>query len=261
MSNEQTQNASMEDILSSIRSIVKEEATKPLVQNTAKSATNDAEEDVLELTDVIEEGQSSKAQTADLKEEFVDVNAFAQTGEVKAASDDKDKINESKQAVAEEQKNTPSTEELMAEMKAQAEEAKSADKADEQSADQTGQESSPEPTEQPQTEASEADEVPKAEAAEEKPNNAEPEPAKEDDTDKPQADEAEAAPKAEPAKSKRPVSLKAIPAAQGLQVAFPVEVLAEALRPMIKDWVEENLPTIVEKLVREELSRLVDNEE
>lgn len=54
------------------------------------------------------------------------------------------------------------------------------------------------------------------------------------------------------------VALKAVPAASGLQVGFPVEVLAEALRPMVAGWVEENLPTIVEKLVKEELSKLAD---
>jgi len=54
------------------------------------------------------------------------------------------------------------------------------------------------------------------------------------------------------------VALKAVPSVSGLQVGFPVEVLAEALRPMIADWVEENLPSIVEKLVKEELSKLAD---
>ena len=54
------------------------------------------------------------------------------------------------------------------------------------------------------------------------------------------------------------VALKAVPSVSGLQVGFPVEVLAEALRPMIADWVEDNLPSIVEKLVKEELSKLAD---
>lgn len=54
------------------------------------------------------------------------------------------------------------------------------------------------------------------------------------------------------------VALKAVPGISGLQVGFPIEVLAEALRPMVADWVEENLPTIVEKLVKEELSKLAD---
>jgi uncharacterized protein len=54
------------------------------------------------------------------------------------------------------------------------------------------------------------------------------------------------------------ISLKAVPGINGLQVGFPIEVLAEALRPMVSDWVEANLPTIVEKLVKEELSKLAD---
>lgn len=60
------------------------------------------------------------------------------------------------------------------------------------------------------------------------------------------------------AKITEKVALKAIPSASGLQVGFPIEVLAEALRPMITSWVEENLPSVVEKLVKEELSKLAD---
>ena len=52
------------------------------------------------------------------------------------------------------------------------------------------------------------------------------------------------------------VRLTALAGPQGLQVAFPVEVLAEALRPLVKDWVENHLPDIVERLVREELAKL-----
>lgn len=54
------------------------------------------------------------------------------------------------------------------------------------------------------------------------------------------------------------VQLKAIPGMTGLQVGFPIEVLAEAIRPMIADWIEDNLPILVEKLVKEELSKLAD---
>jgi cell pole-organizing protein PopZ len=54
------------------------------------------------------------------------------------------------------------------------------------------------------------------------------------------------------------LNLGASASAAGLQVAFPVEVLAEALRPLVKEWVEENLPDIVERLVREELTKLAD---
>lgn len=54
------------------------------------------------------------------------------------------------------------------------------------------------------------------------------------------------------------VHLTAMAGAKGLQVGFPVEVLAEALRPLIKDWVDSNLPDIVERLVKEELAKLAD---
>jgi cell pole-organizing protein PopZ len=54
------------------------------------------------------------------------------------------------------------------------------------------------------------------------------------------------------------VQLNAMPSAKGLQVAFPAEVLAEALRPLVASWVAENLPDVVERLVREELTRLAE---
>lgn len=53
------------------------------------------------------------------------------------------------------------------------------------------------------------------------------------------------------------VNLKAIPSANSsLQVGFPLEVLAEALRPLVKDWVEENLQEVVERLVRDEIQKM-----
>lgn len=53
------------------------------------------------------------------------------------------------------------------------------------------------------------------------------------------------------------VNLKAIPSANSsLQIGFPLEVLAEALRPLVKDWVEENLQEVVERLVREEIQKM-----
>lgn len=52
--------------------------------------------------------------------------------------------------------------------------------------------------------------------------------------------------------------LSAIPGPNGLQVSFPVEVLAEALRPLVGTWVEQNLPDIAERLIREELSKLAE---
>lgn len=48
----------------------------------------------------------------------------------------------------------------------------------------------------------------------------------------------------------------AIQGPEGVQVAFPAEVLAMALRPMVQDWLVKNLPDVVEKLVKEEISKL-----
>jgi uncharacterized protein len=55
----------------------------------------------------------------------------------------------------------------------------------------------------------------------------------------------------------RRVQLAAIPGVSGLQVALPAEILAEALRPLVKDWVAENLPQVVERLVADEIEKLV----
>lgn len=54
------------------------------------------------------------------------------------------------------------------------------------------------------------------------------------------------------------VHLNALPGANGLQVGFPMEVLAEALRPLVKGWIQNNLPDIVERLVKEELEKLAE---
>jgi len=34
------------------------------------------------------------------------------------------------------------------------------------------------------------------------------------------------------------------------------ELAAEMMRPMLQDWLDNNLPTLVEKLVREEIERV-----
>ncbi len=34
------------------------------------------------------------------------------------------------------------------------------------------------------------------------------------------------------------------------------DMAAEMLRPMLQDWLEDNLPTLVERLVREEIERV-----
>lgn len=45
----------------------------------------------------------------------------------------------------------------------------------------------------------------------------------------------------------------------GPQVAFPAEVLAMALRPMVQQWLSQNLPGIVDRLVKEEISKMTQN--
>jgi cell pole-organizing protein PopZ len=35
------------------------------------------------------------------------------------------------------------------------------------------------------------------------------------------------------------------------------DIAAEILRPMLQDWLDNNLPTLVERLVREEIERVV----
>lgn len=61
---------------------------------------------------------------------------------------------------------------------------------------------------------------------------------------------------AAPEMSDKAVQLPAATTPEGLQVAFPSEVLAEALRPLVKNWVDQNLQAIVEAQVKEELARL-----
>lgn len=52
------------------------------------------------------------------------------------------------------------------------------------------------------------------------------------------------------------LELAAIPGPTGLQVALPAEVLAEALRPLISQWLSQNLPGVVEQMVREEILKI-----
>jgi len=38
------------------------------------------------------------------------------------------------------------------------------------------------------------------------------------------------------------------------------DIATELLRPMLQDWLDNNLPTLVERLVREEIERVVRGE-
>ncbi len=55
------------------------------------------------------------------------------------------------------------------------------------------------------------------------------------------------------------LTVNAIEGAEGVQLAFPAEVLAMALRPMVQDWLAKNLPSVVERLVKDEISKLTQN--
>jgi cell pole-organizing protein PopZ len=54
-------------------------------------------------------------------------------------------------------------------------------------------------------------------------------------------------------------ALSSVQGPEGMQIAFPAEVLAMALRPMVQEWLSKNLPGVVEKLVKEEISKLTQN--
>ncbi|RYG61143.1 MAG: DUF2497 domain-containing protein [Alphaproteobacteria bacterium] len=55
------------------------------------------------------------------------------------------------------------------------------------------------------------------------------------------------------------LSVSAFESVDGVQLAFPAEVLAMALRPMVQDWLTKNLPSVVERLVKDEISKLTQN--
>ena len=211
MTESNAQNASMDEILSSIRDIVKEEAEKGTDSAAAVMAAPDGDKPAMQDPATEDAATEPAPSTAAVVEEEEDEDILELT------------------EVVEDNTTRASAE--------AAEAAVDADAAAEVSEEQ--------PAAEPVAEA----EV-EAEAAEEQPAVAEPEAAPEP---------APAAAAATAAPEKR-VHLNALPSAQGLQLAFPVEVLAEALRPLVRDWVSDNLPDIVERLVREELSKLVDND-
>jgi uncharacterized protein len=54
------------------------------------------------------------------------------------------------------------------------------------------------------------------------------------------------------------LELAAFDTHQGLQLGLPAEVLAAALRPMVGAWLQENLPGVVERLVKDEIAKLTN---
>jgi len=327
--------ADMEDILSSIRNTLEEETGKVMkdkegaapegaataVETPAEEAgsIDDAEDDVLDLTDVpmVEEAAPTDAPVAmeqseassppegieseqastdvadepeaseeapaapaeeglpEVKplapegpaEEVFDINAFATGGEARVltpeeaaaakaeASLGEDEVVEevdvsaAEAAVEEQTEETPAAAEASDDFDRLLAELKEEDGDDGAAKDTPAAEPEPEEepldvmeaaiAEMPADNTPVADEV---EIAEEAP---------EDALDEMEIEDVPAAPAA------KRIQLPMIPASTGLQVGLPAEILAEALRPLIKDWVAENLPSIVEKLVADEISKLV----
>lgn len=207
------QNASMDEILSSIRDIVKEEA-----------GSDDAQATPTEKKEAAPAADSAPTTPPeDAKVDDADIDAMM--------------------AAAQEEGTTEAT-------------AEAADEAEDDVLELT--ETVDESNTQATAEASAEETTPDDTLAEEPAPVADPEPQEEAQEEVKAEAPAKPEAKVAPGSTNEQVFLNAMPSAKGLQLAFPVEVLAEALRPLVKDWVSQNLPDIVERLVREELSRLVD---
>ena len=332
----QQEEESMEDILSSIRSTVEEEVSKngedvqpeeeaaaaPENEEGTDDMTSEAVDEILDLTDIVEEVEgevaadaapATNAEEHAVESDLVDIDKFSETGEVAPADEAdvaaaRETYTEDGEEVAVEEvaaKEEVATEETPAEAVADTEDDIDVDVDDlmaemAEDGELPTSETVEMPSEEDAAEAiaqiAEGEEAPAEEATEEvnvddimaeaAPEAAAEEPAAEEvaveeaPAEETPAEEAaaEEAPAeevaAEPApttdaavdavteqvveEAARKVRLSTTPSAQGLQVTFPVEVLAEALRPLVKDWVNENLPDIVQRLVREEFSRLAD---
>lgn len=267
-------NKSVDDILSSIRDTVSAEQ--------AEDKKAEKIEDVLELTDIVEEAQAASepaAQPAEeakkeqgQDEEMVDINAFAESGEVKAA--DKADVEKAKGTYTgdEQPAETPAEEAAEAPAETPAEETPAAPAEEPPAAEDAAAPAQPVAESvddididalmnEVAEEAEEAAEAP----AEETPAAPAEEPTTAEETEEPLAEQAspssapaEEAQNVAAAAADRLVHLATVPSPTGLQVSFPVEVLAEALRPLVSTWVEQNLADIVERLVKEELTKLAE---
>lgn len=216
------QNASMDEILSSIRDIVKEEAGSDDAQATPTEKK--------EAAPAADSAPTTPPEDANANDADIDamMAAAQEEGTTEAAAEATDEAEDDVLELTEtvDESNTQASEttpdETLAEEPAPV-------------ADPVAQESKEDVSVAPAT--TKADSAP---------------------TDPVPAEETKPTAQVAPGSTNEQVFLNAMPSAKGLQLAFPVEVLAEALRPLVKDWVSQNLPDIVERLVREELSRLVD---
>ncbi|MFT7433439.1 MAG: cell pole-organizing protein PopZ [Alphaproteobacteria bacterium] len=203
-----------------------EKVGETIVEETQETAA----EDILELTDVVENGDSN--------EDLIDVDKFSSSGEIATASENS--VQESRDSYNEEDDIDVDMDGIMNELEQEGELASTADSL---------------PNEE---DAKTMMTTPAADDAEAEVLET-PAPVEEAAIDEPIAAVAsEKVVEQAVTEMAQKVFLPTTPSAKGLQVSFPAEVLAEALRPLVTGWIEDNLADIVERLVKEELSKLVE---
>ena len=242
----------MEDILSSIRSGVEDEQAKVGMGSAdlidAAAAQDGEEDDVLELSasDMV----GSPASAAQEVEELIDIAAFASSGEAKAVS------GQDAAALAADILGEMGMDEaepvIAAEATPVATEGAAADEFDRLLA---------EISQEQQQNVAAAEVTKQALMDEEEPLGTE------EVAAEPEAGMAEAVETAAVAELGEMAAehvgsgftASTVEGPNGMQIAFPAEVLAMALRPMVQDWLAKNLPAVVEKLVKDEISKLTQN--
>ena len=256
-----TAETSMDDILSSIKETVEGEVAKSdtaeennVTEKNKKELNSQDIDDILDLTDIVNNDD----------EALVDVEAFSQNGESKKASVEKADQAEKNYDISEKgEALSPQSERddfdvdidaLMAEVSEEsAESEQSVQEVLDDDIDQQKQPLTDDVDENASDENLDIDAAIAAQvAAKEAATTGEGE-ASLDVKDSEMSEKSTLPPEG----AKR-IALRTVPGPTGLQVGFPAEILAEALRPLVTDWLEENLADIVERLVKEELSKLAD---
>ena len=250
MATDTPQQPAMEDILTSIRTGVEEETAKvgsgsaDLID--AAAAQDGADEDVLDLSaeDMVAVAKDDDA------DELIDIAAFAESGEAKTTETD---------VRIDLADDIPDSTAVEAEGEASAEGA--ADEFDRLLA---------EISQEQQQQVAAAEVTKQTLMDEEEPLGAEPvadELIEDEEGEAPVealeeivvAEAVAAMAPAAPIVNGKSFTLGAVEGPEGVQVAFPAEVLAMALRPMVQDWLAKNLPGVVERLVKDEISKLTQN--
>lgn len=259
MATDTPQQPAMEDILSSIRTGVKEETAK-VGSGSADlidaAAAQDGEEDVLELS---ADDMVAGAQDEDEADELIDISAFAENGQAKTV-DSQTAADLAADILGETIEPAPIVEPV-ADVNIEG----AADEFDrllaEISQEQQQQVAAAHVTKQALmdeeeplgTEAAAEDLIVEDEA------DVAVEEAAEESLEDAVVAESVAAFIPPVASGGKSIAVNAIEGADGVQLAFPAEVLAMALRPMVQDWLTKNLPSVVERLVKDEISKLTQN--